>query len=74
MSGRSVEGSVRRAVDRDTNEQIVILSVTASHTTLDEIERSLLTTDAWDWITRHYENRHAFSHRQFRKLTSFSGP
>ena len=73
MAGRPVEGSVRRARDLESGEQIVILRIVASLATLVEIECSLLNSDLWDWITSHREDRYHYSHRKFTILPSWVG-
>jgi hypothetical protein len=74
MAGTETEGNVRRAVDRDTRDQYVVITLTASlSTTLSNFENSLLTSELWDWETVHEEPRQGFSHRKFSILPSWKG-
>ena len=73
MAGVDTEGNVRRAVDRETGEQYIMITLTASLATLDDIENSFLTSDLWDYETLHDEARRGFSHRRFMILQSWKG-
>jgi hypothetical protein len=73
MSGRSIEGNVRRGRNSNTGEQLVILSITANDATFSDIEGSILNSDMWDYMTVHSEPRQTFSHRNFRILPSWNG-
>lgn len=66
--GHAMEGSVRRAELHETGDEVIVLSIVASHATLSEVENSLLNSDAWDWETRHREDQRSFSHRRFTIL------
>ena len=73
MAGVDTEGNVRRAVDRETGEQYIIITLTASLATFHDIENGFLTSDLWDYETLHDEGRRGFSHRRFVILQSWKG-
>jgi hypothetical protein len=73
MAGVDTEGNVRRAVDRETGEQYIIITITASLATFHDIENGFLNSDLWDYETLHDEGRAGFSHRRFVILPSWKG-
>ena len=73
MAGLETESSVRRAVDRDTNEQYIIITLTASLATFSDVENGLLKSEIWDYQTLHEVARNGFSHRRFPIVPSWKG-
>ena len=56
----AAEGSVRRAYDKDTGSQYVIVNLVAAIPTLTEFENKVLNTQNWNWETVRDEPRKHF--------------